>query len=268
MTRRRAGAWAAVLFVAFVACQDAAAAAWEPLWPDAPEIEEFLKESRVTARRKIGTGVTSPEQVTLEQDGTTRLAIWKVVDREYDSCRYEVAAYRIDRRLGIGRVPPTIMRRMRGREGCLQLWVEGEPIERRTRPPADLAAWREQVSVMWLFDDLIGNVDRHLNNGLATADDKLVFIDNSRAFDKKTPLRNNLNRRLSGTQVRYWFESPASGRPTFDTTYPPELIARLRSLTDDELGDAVRGLLWGEHLLRLRQRRKLVVERLAELQVP
>ena len=30
----------------------------DPLWPDREEIEHFLKKAKVTARQKIGTGVT------------------------------------------------------------------------------------------------------------------------------------------------------------------------------------------------------------------
>ena len=109
-------------------------------------------------------------------------------------------AYALDKLLELGRVPPTVERSSRGFRGCLQLWVDGVTIVAQKDRPTDLQAWREQVSVMWLFDDLAGNVDRHLNNAIVTPEFGLAFIDNSRAFNDKPALINDLNKRASGTR--------------------------------------------------------------------
>ena len=102
----------------------------DPLWPDREEIEHFLKQAKVTARQKIGSGVTNSEKVTLELDGAVRHAIFKKIDEKSDNWRNEVAAYELDKLLGIGMVPPTVERSVGGRAGCLQLWVTGSSMDR------------------------------------------------------------------------------------------------------------------------------------------
>jgi hypothetical protein len=54
----------------------------------------LLEESQVTARKKIGTGVTNPEKVTLELNGVVRNAVFKKIDETTDNWRNEVAATR------------------------------------------------------------------------------------------------------------------------------------------------------------------------------
>ena len=154
----------------------------EPLWPDREEIEHFLKKAKVTERKKIGTGVTNPEKVTLELDGAVRHAIFKKVDEPFDNWRNELAAYELDKLLGIGMVPPTVERSVGGRAGCLQLWVTGSTMDTSEIRLPDVERWRDQVSVMWLFDDLIANVDRHLNNAMVSPEYRLMLIDHSRSF--------------------------------------------------------------------------------------
>ncbi|MGH9333618.1 MAG: hypothetical protein ACRD21_07705, partial [Vicinamibacteria bacterium] len=149
-------------------------------WPDGEEIERFLREAKITERKKIGEGITNPEKVTLELDGVVRNAIFKKVDKDHDSWRSEVAAYELDKVLGLGMVPPTVPRSIKGRKGCLQLWVTGTTMSKFEGDFPDLERWREQVSVMWLFDDLIANIDRHLNNAMVSPDFRLMLIDNSK----------------------------------------------------------------------------------------
>ena len=59
--------------------------------------------------------------------------------------------------------------------------VERDRIEEGIRPP-DQAGWTEQAYKIWLFDNLIYNVDRNLNNVLATGDWRVYLIDHSRSF--------------------------------------------------------------------------------------
>ena len=114
--------------------------------------------------------------------GETRYAVFKNVDQEHDTYRGEVAAYELDKLLGMGMVPPTVARRIGGRKVCLQFWVNGTTMEELEGIPGNLESWRRQVSMMWLFDDLIANIDRHLNNAMVTPEHRLVLIDNSKIF--------------------------------------------------------------------------------------
>src|SRR3972149_10988561 len=96
-----------------------------PLWPNAEEIEGFLKNADIVDRIPLGTGITKPEKVTLELNGETGYAGFKKVDKDDENWRYEVAAYELDKLLGLGMVPPTVERSVGGRKGCRQLWCTG-----------------------------------------------------------------------------------------------------------------------------------------------
>ena len=259
--RQRAFVFAGAVLSLLLAA-GASAAAQEPLWPDRQEIEHFLKKAKITARKKIGTGVTNPEKVTLEMDGVVRNAVFKKIDETTDNWRNEVAAYELDKLLGIGMVPPTVSRTVGGRQGGLQLWVTGATMDKYEEAFPDLAGWRDQVSVMWLFDDLIANVDRHLNNGMVSPAHRLILIDNSRSFRDMVELRNDLNAKFDGTNARYFGVTSDADRGPFPTRYPRPLVERLRSVTDKDIKHAIDTYVWGWRQHQLLERRKRILERL------
>ena len=165
----------------------------------ARSLEHFLSKAKITERNKIGKGVTNPEKVTLEMDGVVMYAIYKKVDKRHDNWRNEIAAYELDKLLGLGMVPPTVKRSVRGRKGCLQLWVTGTVMNDYEESFPDMDAWHEQVSVMWLFDDLIANIDRHLNNAMVSPGKRLMLIDNSKTFR----IQKNAAQRFERCGYRY-----------------------------------------------------------------
>ena len=211
---------------------------------------------------KIGTGVTNPEKVTLELDGVLRHAVFKRVDKNHDSWRSEVAAYQLDKLLNLGMVPPTVARRIGGRKGCLQLWVTGVTMKKFDETFPDVENWRDQVSVMWLFDDLIANIDRHLNNAMVSPDFRLMLIDNSKTFRYEKSLLNNLHGPGTGTHARFWDVDYDENRDRFPTRYPPHLVERLRSLTDKEIKSALKKYIWGRNRQLVLDRRQLILNRL------
>lgn len=164
--------------------------------------EQFLSKARIVRMQRLTTGVTAPSRATLELDGVTRSAAFKTVDEERpgvmplstgqvevnftDSWRTEIAAYIVDRIIGLGLVPATIERSYRQTPGSLQWWVESEMAEaervRNKIDPPDTEAWNRQQFKMQLFDNLIYNTDRHLNNLLVTKDFEIRLIDHSRSF--------------------------------------------------------------------------------------
>lgn len=237
-----------------------------PLWPNAEEIEEFLKEADVVDRKELGTGVTNPEKVTLEWNGETRYAVFKRVDKEYDTYRGEVAAYELDKLLGMGMVPPTVARRIGGRKGCLQVWVNGTTMGKLEGMPDNVESWRRQVSMMWLFDDLIANIDRHLNNAMVTPEHRLVLIDNSKTFRGYRKLLNDLNGAGVGTHAKFWCVPYDADRVSWPTSYPPDVVERLRSVSDKEIKNAIKKHIWGYNQKLVLKRRKLILARLDEME--
>jgi hypothetical protein len=95
--------------------------------------EQFLENADVTDVRDLGEGITEPKRITLELNGVTRFAVFKDVDDSkfgftrmrdgtmvtnfQDSYRLEIAAYVVDRIIGLGMVPATVERSIRARRG-------------------------------------------------------------------------------------------------------------------------------------------------------
>jgi hypothetical protein len=234
-------------------------------WPDRESIEHFLREAKITERKKLGEGITNPEKVTLELDGVVRNAIFKKVDKDHDSWRSEVAAYELDKVLGLGMVPPTVPRSVKGRKGCLQLWVTGTVMSKFEAEFPDVEKWREQVSMMWLFDDLIANIDRHLNNAMVSPDHQLLLIDNSKTFRYQKTLLNNLNASGTGTHAKFWNVAYDAARESYETRYPSSLIERLRRVSEDEIEKAIKPYVWGQNRAQVLERRALILRRIDEL---
>jgi hypothetical protein len=234
-------------------------------WPDRETIEHFLREAKVTERKKIGEGVTNPEKVTLELDGVVRNAIFKKVDKDHDSWRSEVAAYELDKLLALGMVPPTVPRSIKGRKGCLQLWVTGTVMSKFEGEFPDLEDWHVQVSVMWLFDDLTANIDRHLNNAMVSPEGNLMLIDNSKTFRYEKRLLNDLNGSGTGTHAKFWNVAFDPARETYETRYPTSFVERLRRVSDDEIEKTIKEFVWGQNRELVLERRKLILRRLDEM---
>jgi hypothetical protein len=111
-----------------------------------------------------------------------------------DSWQLEVAGYAVDRIIGLRMVPATVERTLNGKTGSLQWWVQSAMSEEGRRKgnhtPPDLEAWNRVNLKMALFDQLIFNVDRHLNNVLVTQDFDLRLIDHSRSFRPWTEIKD------------------------------------------------------------------------------
>jgi hypothetical protein len=159
----------------------------------------FLESAPVVSVEDVGAGETNPRRVWLADNGRRGRAIFKDVDEEVDctirdivypcrhSYRHEAAAYRIDRLLGLGMVPPTVVREIEGTVGSLQLWVEGAINEENRRAediqperPKEFEYQRERAAA---FDWLTYNTHRNGTNLLITIRDwRIHLIDHEQAF--------------------------------------------------------------------------------------
>ena len=163
-------------------------------------LENFLNQAKITTLKDIGQGVTLPQKATLELDGVTEFGVFKTIDESakvkqldrgvelefQDSWKTEIAAYELDKLLGLGMVPATVERSFNGKRGSLQYWIttkmsEAERVKKKLQPPTKFD-WEEQVARIRMFDNLIYNTDRHMNNLLITDDWKIRLIDHSRTF--------------------------------------------------------------------------------------
>ncbi len=172
------------------------------------EVMEFLRTARLIRFREIPVGVTQPRRALLEKDGVRMHAIFRDVNMDKpmqrlasgtvvmnfrDSYIFEPAAYELSRLLGLDNVPPAILRKLRGKRGSLQAWVENAMTETSrvsdniTAP--DKILWSKQMWNMRVFDNLIYNTDRNQGNILYDSDWNLWLIDHSRAFRREKELR-------------------------------------------------------------------------------
>ena len=176
-----------------------------------PELEVFLATAPVVAIKDLGKGVTIPRKATMELKGVTYSGIFKTIDQKplvgvtrladgtvdaefQDSWKTEVAAYELDRLLGLGFVPATVERRYNGEVGSMQFWVtsmmDEEKRQRDHIRPPDATAWNDQMNKLFVWDNLIYNPDRNLGNILITDEWSLIAIDHSRSFRPYGKLRN------------------------------------------------------------------------------
>jgi len=220
-------------------------------------LEAFLRTADVTDRETVPQGVTRPQRLTLSDGTTTRRALWKTLDenvpiqefrrgrpelRFKDSYRHEIAAYELDKLLGLRMVPPTVERHLGRQTGCLQLWLEGciTEADRLTRGlhAPDAERWNRQMYEVRLFHQLIDDPDaRNVSNLLVDADFNLYVIDSSRAF-------------------RYHHELGDAGSLR---RFSRRLLERLEALTPQLLEDRLGRWLTGEQTDALLARRDLIL---------
>jgi hypothetical protein len=165
------------------------------------EILDFLRTAEIVEIEKIPEGVTKPQKLYLEKDGIKAAAVFR--DKEIhkkrwndpsagprvdfrDSCVYECAAYRLSRLLGLNNVPPTVRRKVKGKKGTVQIWIEGAMTDtHRLRAkilPPDTRRWSRQDQVMKLWDQLLFNDDRNRGNVLIDQHWNVWLIDHTRCF--------------------------------------------------------------------------------------
>ncbi len=177
------------------------------------EKEDFLRSAEVTRRKRLSVGVTKSEKLTLSDGTMTHTAHFQSVDKTWkkfrtsgrtylnfhDSYKYNIAAYRLDRLLGLNMVPVSVERRIEGKIAAVTWWVdnvqmmEKERLEAGLIPP-DSVKWSEQIGAIRIFNEWVGNADANLTNILITDDWNLRIIDFTRSFHSlrklgKLPLR-------------------------------------------------------------------------------
>jgi hypothetical protein len=173
--------------------------------------ETFLRTAEVVRKRALSLGITHSDQYTLSDGTRTHRAVWKTIDEFKrgvtsfegggvivdfaDSYKHEIAAYELDKLLGLELVPPTVERTFGRTTGSLQMWVEGAMTEadrkQKKIDPPDPRAWNEQMYKVRLLHQLSSNTDyRNIRNVLIDKAFRVYAIDSSRAFAVYDDLRS------------------------------------------------------------------------------
>ena len=144
-------------------------------------VESTLSEAKVAARGSEANGLVP---LQLEHQGSKLNATF-VADKQ--SAARELAAYRLDRVLGLGLVPGTVARELDKHEGALQ-WRPDRfvPMAVAVKGGGDVAPWCEptiQSSLLAAWDALIGNPSRTTDSLSFDRDTGTVFATgHGRAF--------------------------------------------------------------------------------------
>lgn len=250
-----------VILLLVLAAHGAAAEAPTPALALTGEAAEtFLREAEVIELAEYDNeGITKPRKATLTDGELTIHAVFKNVDtidlkwetpdgriflHVTDSYKHEIAAYELDKLLGLNIVPPTVEREIGRDIGSLQFWVDGSMREwerkkiKKLTPP-DMEAWNNQIALLKVYLQLIWDTDfNNISNLLVDESWKLWKIDASRAFYNNKKLR----------------------REDSLTRFSRKLLIALEDLDRDELGSALEPWLSPKQVKTLWQRRDRILE--------
>ena len=199
---------AALLMLLFVLASpqaQPAANACSNIWQKrTAEFEEYLRTAKVEKVTDLPIGVTKPRRAYLEPGGPIASFAWKPIrpglqSGYFESYKSEIAAYELDKLLGLNMVPVVVERRVNNDLGAAIMWVEGVRSWESVQPLPKPATWAFQLARMKMFDDLISNSDRNKGNLIVDADWHIFLIDHSRAFVTETKLPQelqNIDRKL------------------------------------------------------------------------
>lgn len=233
--------------------------------------EEFLQTADITKYELIGEGVTKPWRLYLKKDGIEKKAAWKDVDQDLgggarDSWKYEIAAYRLDRLIGLNMVPPYVEREFQGKKGTLSLWAESkysllEIMEQGIKiPETALKQVDDMKYITRLWCCLIANDDPTQENLKYTEDWRTILIDHSRAFRSDKEYTERLVFGINGIK-----KTQADGKPFLIRRVPRILLEKIKALDFARIQQAVGPYLTGKEIESIIDRTKLIQAEIAEM---
>ncbi len=200
--------------------------------------EDFLRTGEIIHSEPIGEGVTAPWKLTLRKDGVEAKAAWKsvntTVDGYPDHWHGEIAAYELDKRVGLDMIPPVVERAFRGKPGALSLWAESrysllKIMEDGIEIPSEAVRRIDDAKYLTrAWDCLIANNDRTQQNVLYTEDWRTVLIDHSRAFLSDKEHRDRLIYGADG--IKMMDDGAGALRPALFRRLPRVFVDKLRTL--------------------------------------
>ncbi len=227
--------------------------------------EEFLKTAEIVEYDQPlnpQEAVTEPWRLTLKKDGVTMHAWWKNVEGRpkgyLDSWKWEIAAYRLDKYLGLDMIPPIVMKRFQEDKGSCSLDY-GNTITLRQKKAQDLkpssgaqlASLNRATYLQRAFDNLIANSDRNVGDVLYTEDWRMLLIDHSRAFYTSKKYTKKL-----------LFDENSKPIPKPMKKLPRSFVEKLKSLSVETIKEAVGEYLTQKEIEYILIRRDLIIHQI------
>ncbi len=229
--------------------------------------EEFLLTADIVRSELIDEGVTKPFKLYLRKGDVEATAAWKNpsgVERGFlEGWQYEIAAYRLDKLIGLNMIPPAVEREFQGKPGALVYWAENKysllkVLEQGIRIP-DEAAERTNKAT-WLtraWDSLIANEDRTQQNILYTEDWRTILIDHSRAFRSDGEFAKRLMFGRNGIKVS------RQGTPFLFRRLPRWFLEKIKTLTFENIKAAAGATLKSKEIKAILARKDLLLKEVA-----
>ena len=173
--------------------------------PQTPgEVEKFLRESMPQVVVPGSAGRTDPWKVRLGANGITRWAQFKYINRPRpdpipDSFNYEIAAYELDKYLGLDLVPPAVRKMIKETFGSLQIFVEKAireaDLKRDNLMLGDPEVFEWQMADLKVFENLVYDKCGNDKDTLIQKETGKVYrVDFSEAFPPE-------NRTIPGCEI-------------------------------------------------------------------
>ncbi|MFC2163787.1 hypothetical protein ACFLT2_02175 [Acidobacteriota bacterium] len=229
-----------------------------------PKWEEFLKVAEITGHSNIPDGVTKPIKLTLKKGEMECNGCWKnpkgMKGGFLEGWQYEIAAYELDKLIGLNMIPPTVEREFKGKKGSLQYWVtfKTRALEMQEQgikiPRERLDRWIKQKYLARAYDCLIANEDRNQQDIGYTDDWRTILLDHSRSFRYSKKFRKQLVLGKNGLIEKKLFR-----------TLPRAFVEKINALDFNQIKEAVGPYLTKEEIEAILDRKELLLAEIQEM---
>ena len=227
-------------------------------------IEEWLKSGEIIKSEEIGEGVTKPYRLFLKAGEVEISGAWKnpkgMRKGFLEGWQYEIAAYQMDKLLGLDMVPPTVEKIFDKKNGSLQYWVSGtmsdlDRIEDNVELPQSIIyEWENRKYLARAFDCIIANDDRTQQNIRYTEDWRTILIDHSRAFRSKREHTKNLVYGKNGLKEARIFRR-----------VPRKFVENVKALNFDQIKEAVGDYLTTKEINAILSRKEIFLKEIDDM---
>jgi len=229
--------------------------------------EEFLQTAEITRWEEVGRGVNKPLRLYMKKGDLESRACWKnphgVRDGFLEGWQYEIAAYRLDKLIGLNMIPPAVEREFNGKKGALVYWLTDvklllEIIDEKIKMPV-LPQIDDMKYITRAWDCLIANEDRTQENIFYTKDWRTLLIDHSRSFRSTKEFTQKLMFGKNG------LKASEQGRPFLFRRLPRWFVEKVKGLDFKSINEAVGPYLEDKEIEAIIKRKALLLAEIDEM---